>query len=316
MLAVLGIALAAAAACQRPADGERSGGAPQGTAGEGVNLKPEEAKSMGIEVTAVRGASHAPETSGFGLVSPHEAIAQALSELVIAAAAQRQSHAALARARALAGTPGAEPADAMESVERQATVDEAAAQLARRRLTASFGQNPPWGDRVDGPALRSLASGEAKLVRVTFPLGAVGVGEVPGALRLAHLGDLDGGKSWPASSVWPAPADASVPGTSFFALLRGTTAREGERLVAWAARGIPQAGALVPASAVVISDNKYWCYVERKPGVFVRAELDTGVPLDGSYFVTQGVAPGDEVVTAAAGQLLARETNPASGAAD
>jgi hypothetical protein len=32
------------------------------------------------------------------------------------------------------------------------------------------------------------------------------------------------------------------------------------------------------------------------------------------YFVTEGIAAGDKVVTAAAGLLLARETNPSSEA--
>jgi hypothetical protein len=326
-LIAVGVALAALGGCHR-ADDEGSGAAARSTAaeikpaaadddaGDGVTLKPAEVKTMGIEVIAARPATHVPETSGFGVVSPHEAVAQALSELETTEATQRQSRAALARAQGLASTPGALPADSTESAERQAAIDAAAARLARRRLTASFGQSAPWGDRVDSPLLRSLASGEAKLVRVTFPLGALGPGEMPQALRLAHLDDLEGGKSWRAAPVWPAPADASVPGTSFFALLTGTTAREGERLVAWVARGAPEAGVLVPQSAVVISDNQYWCYVERKPGVFVRTELDTSVPLDGSYFVKTGIAPGDEVVTAAAGQLLARETNPGSGAAD
>jgi hypothetical protein len=64
----------------------------------------------------------------------------------------------------------------------------------------------------------------------------------------------------------------------------------------------------------VISDSKYWCYVERKPGVFVRTELDTSVPLAEGYFVKDGIAAGDKVVTTSAGLLLARETNPSTAA--
>jgi hypothetical protein len=280
---------------------------------EGVSLKPEEVESMGIVVTAALPTNHAPETAGFGMVSPHEVIAQAVAELVTAAATERQSRAVLARTQHLAGTPGAMPADALESAERQGTVDQAALLLARQRLTASFGQNPPWKDDAGSPVLRALAGGEAKLVRVTFALGALS-DATPATLRLSHIDATKPGKSWISTTIWNAPADATVPGRSFFALLKGSNVGEGERLLAWAPVGAPEPGVLVPASAAVISDSKFWCYVERKPGVFVRTELDTSAPLAEGYFVKDGIAAGDKVVTASAGLLLARETNPSTAA--
>jgi hypothetical protein len=303
---------AAAAEARSPAGEAKPAEGAEGS-DEGVSLKPKEIESMGIVVTAAVATSHAPETAGFGVVSPHEVIAQAVAELVTAAATERQSRAALARTQHLTGTPGAMPADAQESAERQATVDQAALLLAQRRLTASFGQNPPWKNDVGSPILRALAGGEAKLVRVTFPLGAMG-DEIPVALRLAHINAGTAGKSWLSTAIWNAPADATVPGKSFFALLKGSNAGEGERLLAWAPVGSPEAGVLIPVSAAVIRDSKYWCYVERKPGVFVRTELDTSIPLADGYFVKDGFAAGDKIVTASAGLLLARETNPSTAA--
>jgi hypothetical protein len=281
---------------------------------EGVTLKPEEVHSLGVEVTPARGMTHAAEVAGFGLVTTHEVIAQAVTELVTAAATERQSRAALERAQRLAGTPGAMAADILESARRQATVDAAATLLARRKLTASFGQKAPWGDRPESPVLEGLANGELKLVRVTFPLGSLDASQSPATLRLSRLDDLNSGAGWTTRDVWSAPADSSIPGSSFFALLRGTSAREGERLVAFAPVGAPLPGSWVPASAIVISDGKYWCYVETGPNVFVRRALDTSLPLERGYFVREGIAPGENVVTAAAGLLLARETNPATGA--
>jgi hypothetical protein len=282
---------------------------------EGVSLKPEEIKSLGIAVTPAAAMNHVPEAAGFGVVGTHVAVAQALMEIVTAQATERQSRAALDRMRRLAGTPGALPTDALENAERQAAVDRAATLLAQQKLTASFGEKPPWGDRVDSPTLRALASGEIKWVRVTFPLG-LDDSAPPSSLRFAHLGDPKSANIFGTRSVWNAPADASIPGRSFFALLKGTNAREGERLLAWMSIGEALAGVWVPASAVVISENKYWCYVETKPGKFVRKELDVTVPVNQGYFLQEGIRAGDQVVTAAAGQLLARETNPASGGED
>jgi hypothetical protein len=233
---------------------------------------------------------------------------------VTAAATEKQSRAALERTERLAGTPGAMPADALESARRQATVDEAATLLARRKLTAAFGLKAPWGDRAESPILEALANGKLALVRITFPLGSLDGAQSPASLRLSRLDELNAGTGWTSGTVWPAPADASIPGLSFFALLRGTDAREGERLAAFAPTGAPLAGVWIPASAVVISDGQYWCYAEPAPGVFMRRALDTSMPVDHGYFVKEGIAPGAKIVTAAAGLLLARETHPAAEA--
>jgi hypothetical protein len=289
-------------------------GAGAGEVAEGVRLKPDEIEKSGIVTAAVAAATHAPESAGYAVVLTRETIAQALAELTAAAAVERQSRAALERARQLAGTPGAASVEQQESAQRQAAVDHAALLLAQRRLSATFGRNAPWKDDYQSSELTALANGERKLARVTFPLGALG-SATPAALRLAHLGGTSGGRSFESLALWNAPADPSIPGRSFFAILKGTDAAEGERLVARAPVGPATAGAVIPFPAVVISAGKYWCYVEAKPGLFERTEVDTTMPTDDGYFVTAGIAPGAKVVTTSAGELLARETNP-GGAAD
>ena len=47
---------------------------------------------------------------------------------------------------------------------------------------------------------------------------------------------------------------------------------------------------------------------------FERTEIDTSVPTDDGYFVTTGIAAGARIVISSAGELLAREINPASAA--
>ncbi|MFL6601546.1 MAG: hypothetical protein ACJ8R9_09450 [Steroidobacteraceae bacterium] len=236
-------------------------------------------------------------------------IATAVAELRTAVSAARQSRSAFERSKRLVGTPGAMPADIHETAERQAMADQAALALSRQRLSSTFGQNPPWKTRETSPELLSLASGETKLVHLTFPLGALG-GVIPTAVRLSHIDASQGGKSWQSRSIWGAPADATVPGKSFFATLKSPDASEGDHLLAWAAVGAPESAVLVPASAVVVSAGKFWCYVEKKPGVFVRTEIDPSRAAAEGYFVTQGIPAGDKIVTSGAGQLLARESNP------
>jgi hypothetical protein len=278
---------------------------------EGVSLKPEEIEKMGIVTTEARAITSEPEAGGFGVVAAHETIAQAVAELRTAIAAERQSRSALERSKRLAGTPGAMPADTQETAERQAAADRAALELARQRLSSTFGQNPPWKNAENSPALSVLASGQTKLVRVTFPLGSVG-DVAPNSVRLTHIDTSQVGKSWQSRSVWRAPADTSVPGRSFFAILKSNEVSEGDHLMAWAPVGAPESGVLVPAAAAVISAGKFWCYIEEKPGTFVRTEFDPSRPTPDGYFVKEGISAGDKIVTASAGQLLARETNPSA----
>ena len=299
----------ASSASQEPAAAakEESAGAEE----EGVKLRPAEIEKAGIQTTPAVATQHAPEATGYALVITRESIAQAVADLSTAAAMERQSQAALARSRSLAATPGAMPVEAQEAAERQAAVDHAALMLAARRLSATYGRTAPWKDNYASPELAALASGEIKLARVTFPLGTLG-SVVPAKLRLAHLGESPGSKSFESSAVWSAPADVSFPGRSFFAELKGSDVSEGERLLARVAVGAAEPGVIVPFSAVVLSSGKYWCYIEEKPGVFVRTEIDPSVPTDEGYFVKEGVAPGAKIVTTSAGQLLARELGSAS----
>jgi multidrug efflux pump subunit AcrA (membrane-fusion protein) len=205
------------------------------------------------------------------------------------------------------------PIEAQETAERQAAVDHAALVLAERRLSATYGQSAPWKENYTSPLLASLARGDTKLARVTFPLGALG-STVPARLRLTRIGATPGSKSIETVAVWSAPADATIPGRSFFAILKGGDASEGERLIAHAAVGDAENGVVVPYTATVINAGKYWCYVEERPGLFVRTEINPGMPTDDGYFVKEGIAPGARIVTTSAGLLLARETNPSSEA--
>ncbi len=283
--------------------------------GQDITLTAEQVTKLGVATQPASVADYTAEIAGFGLIVPHDVIATAVAELATAQAAQEQSRAAAARAQRLAGTPGAMSADALESTTRQVATDTAALALAERRLSAVIGAGAV---APSGSTLQDLASGKLKLLHATFPLGAL-PGAAPASLRAAHLDAADSGASrtsqWTAHPVWSAPADATVPGRSVFALLNAADAAEGERLLVWAPGvGPPQRGVVVPAAALVISEGRYWCYVEQIPGVFQRREVATDKPAADGYVVTQGIAAGEKLVTAAAALLLARELNPSTEA--
>jgi hypothetical protein len=275
-------------------------------AAEGVTLTPEQVEKLGIATQPAQALDYSQEAAGFGVVVNHESIAQAVAELATAKATERLSRSSLSRAHKLDGTPGAVSADVEEAAVQKAEVDAAALTLTSQRLSSALGMNPPWKNGDKDAILQNFAAGKTKLVRVTFPLGALS-GGTPARLRAAHIGAKPG-TGWKMNVVWDAPADATVPGRSFFGQLVGSDAGEGERLQVWAPIGESVAGVVVPAAAAVMSESKFWCYVEKKPGAFARVELDTSRPTADGYFVTEGVDAGDKVVTAAAGQLLAKES--------
>ena len=275
-------------------------------ADEGVKLTPEQIEKMGLVTQAAQAIDYAEEAAGYGVVVSHETIAQAAAELATAQATERLSRSALSRTKKLDGTAGALSADVEEAAAQKAEVDAAALTLTARRLSSTLGMNPPWKNGGNDPILQELAAGTIKLVRVTFPLGAVS-GAKPASLRAARIGAKPG-TGWKMTVVWDAPADATVPGRSFFALLKGSDAGEGERLQVWTPIGEATSGVIIPASAAVMSEGKYWCYIEKKPGTFERVEIDTSRPTAEGYFVTDGVSAGDKVVATSAGQLLAKES--------
>ena len=311
------LALVLLSACQRsepPAatDAAAAAKTPDETK-SGVRLTPQETQKMGIVSAAATATTVASESMGYGVVLAHDVIAQAVAEVATAEAAVRQSRAALARVANLAGTPGAFSAETQETTQKQAAADEAALVLAQRKLSATFGLRPPWKDDERSKMLEAVASGTIKLVRATFPLGVL-TGATPHSLQMARPDPRGTSERWKTNTVWLAPADATIPGKSLFALLQNSDVGEGERLDVWAVVDTTESGVLIPETAVVISEGKYWCYVEKQPGVFTRTAIDASRPVPGGYFVKEGIAPGEPVVMAAAGLLLARETNPSSEA--
>jgi hypothetical protein len=307
------------AGCQKASDGANGAEdknpsaaakpAPKATdSSEGVSLTPEQMQKIGLQTEAAKAVDYAEETAGYGSVIPHESIAQAAAELATAQAAEKQSRSAVARTQRLAGTAGALSADVEETNARQLAVDSAALNLAKQRLSATYGQKPPWNNGQNSALLQELAGGTMQLVRVTFPLGSLR-GDLPKTLSISRLGSAVPGKRLKVSLIWPAPADASVPGRSIFAVLRAGELGEGERVIVWAPNGGTMPGVLIPGEAAVISAGKYWCYLEPKAGSFVKTEINAEKPFEGGYVVTQGVKAGDKVVTKGAAQLLAQESN-------
>lgn len=278
----------------------------------GVTLKAEEIESLGITVSPATKAQYQGQISGYGVVTALDSIAQADSDFLAAQAAAFQSKAAALRAQVLAtGDEAAISREQLEAAQSKALADQAALTLARHKSEAAFGLNSPFRNpRMRAATMRELALGAAVLVRVTFPAGG---GEIPKQIIIKRMGP--DAKSWTSALIWNAPADASVPGRSYFVLIRGSDLAQNERVTAAIANGAPQDGAKIPADAVVFGESEAWAYVQTQPRTFVRTKVDTDRPMGDGYFVTT-IKPGDKIVVDGAGLLLAHEVNPSTEAED
>jgi hypothetical protein len=282
--------------------------------GPGIALTADESKALGIVTVAAQPASYRAQISGFGMVMSMDNIAQSDADVITAQAAATQSQAAAARAKELStGADAAVSREVYEAAESKAAADQAALALANRKAAAAFGQNAPWASGAERAAIMSrLQSARSVVVRVTFPLGAA---VNPKSLVVTRLGA--GGKSWTSNTVWEAPADPTIPGHGVFALVDGSDLAQGERITASVPVGTPQAGVVVPASALVISDSQNWVYLEDAANHYIRVPVNTSTPMGDGYFLPgKAIAPGAKIVTNGAGLLLSREINPSTDTGD
>ena len=277
-----------------------------------LTLTDDDIAALGLRTAAAESASYTPRIEGYGVVTSLDSLAQMDSELSTAEAAVRQSGATLERLRGLSETMGALSRNELDLTERQAALDQAALALAQRKAAATFGTRAPWlAGNGRAAWLARFASGRVRLVHATFPIGAL-TGPAPEAIFVSHLDPLRSTKFWRSTLLWDAPADPTIPGRSFFAVVENSDVAEGERLLVGAPSGTAQTGILIPADAVVVSEGQAWYYVMTGPKTFSRRPVDLGKPLPGGYFVGGGVEPGVQIVTAGTGLLLARETNPSA----
>jgi len=133
----------ASAADEKSSSAAKTGESKDQEASDGVSLTPEQIEKIGLKTVAVKAVDYSEETAGYGTVIPHEAIAQAVAEIITAQAAEKQSRSSLARTQRLSGTPGAMSADVEEANARQLAVDTAGTglpwpELERRLIELGF----------------------------------------------------------------------------------------------------------------------------------------------------------------------------------
>jgi len=277
--------------------------------GNVVTLSAPDIARLGVRVAPVTPAIYTPRVHGYGVVLDLGALATADAGVATATAAARQSAADLARAQALFAQGGAVSKQSLDAAQKQATSDQTALLLAKRQEVVQFGPQLPWRSG-DASVLAELTSGRAILVRATFPMDSIEAARPP-EISVTHLGAKFEGARWTTKQIWAAPADPTIPGRAFFALVTGSNLQSGEHVQAYAPIGASVSGWLIPTDAMVLNDEKAWAYLQIAPGRFQRLQINPELTLPGGYFTAAPLARGRLAVVRGTGLLLAREIGPA-----
>ncbi|MBL8550125.1 MAG: hypothetical protein JNJ73_09065 [Hyphomonadaceae bacterium] len=263
---------------------------------------------MGVRVAPIAASTAAQAAHGYARVMDVGPLAAIDSEGGAAQAAAAASQSEYRRLAALARQDQAASARAVEAARAQAAADNARAMLATRRVGLEWGpglERMAYAQRAR--LLNDIAAARAALLRIDAP-------DIGGGVTSVVVRAEAGAAAIPVSVIGPAAAtDARLQTAGLLAVARGSSVRElpaGRLLPAELELSAPEAGFVLPSSALIRTDNSVWVYVKTGAGAFERRDVARGRALQDGWFVAQGFAAGDQIVVDGATSLLAAERGP------
>lgn len=271
-----------------------------------VTLEAADQSRLGVGTTRLESAQAPDSIDAIGHVLDIGALAQLDAEIETAAAMAAASASDAERLAVLAADDQNVSRHAVEVARAQSAGDAARLRLARQRVALEWG---PGLAALDTQQRRQLiaqiAAGHAALLRVD-PLQ-------PGSTAGAAV-RLRPDPSLPAivsENLGPAAlTDPQMQSNGLLVTVQGedmTQLRPGRVLAAEIDSGRSQTGVMLPRSALVRIDGASWVYLRRSADTFARREVVGARMHNDGWFVSADFAPGDDIVDAGAGSLLAVE---------
>ncbi|HZL14308.1 MAG TPA: hypothetical protein VFC85_09225 [Verrucomicrobiae bacterium] len=257
----------------------------------------------GLEIVPVSTATVPPEIKAYGRVLDSASLVSLQSETVAARAVLQASQAEYDRLKRLSVQDNAS-AHALETAKAQLVQDQGALETAETQLAAASSKDVA----AQSPEFfQSFASQKNILVRLDLPPGKIST-ETPTAAFFTQPGDES-----PIAAKFlgrAAAVDPQTQGEGFIFLVTNAPASllPGLALTGFLQLpGEPSHGVIVPNDAVVRSDDRAWIYAQTGKIDFERREIILDHPADGGWFVTNGIAAGEEIVVTGAQALLSEE---------
>ena len=269
-------------------------------------------KRIGLTTQRLAAVQRSKEIDAFAKVLDPAPLIQSENDLETAEAAARASHAEAVRTKALHENGGSIAAKDVEAAQSQARQDALKIELVRRQIALAWGPGVAAMSEARRKALiRGLAVGSAALVHVDTHNneGQAGAKQVK-----IDVGD----DSVTGAVIGPArQAEPRLQSSGLIVEITGKDAIHmsvGLTQSAHIEESSSASGVMLPRDAIIRFRGSAWAYVRTGPTTFQRRLAQNAEPEKDGFFVPQGFAAGDEVVTNGAASLFAAEqATPARG---
>lgn len=266
-----------------------------------LDLKAQEL--IGLQTARPASATLPLEIKAYGRVLDSATLVSLYDDDLAARAALQASQQQYLRLKQLAAQNNTS-AQALETAEAQSKHDQSALETAKAQLVAA-----------SSPAILSeretffsdLASQKAVLIRLDTAAGDWPADSPTAALLLPP------GMSRPLGADFigrAAATDPLVQGAGFVFIVTNAppTLTPGLAITGFLQLpGAPENGSIIPETAVVRSGGSDWIYVQANQTNFERRNIVLDRPANDGWFVTNNIAPGDNIVVAGAQVLLSEE---------
>ncbi|EEF58193.1 efflux RND transporter periplasmic adaptor subunit [Pedosphaera parvula] len=269
-----------------------------------IAVDDETQKRIGLKVEPLTATELTPEVKGYGSVVDPSPLTVAINDLATAEAAYNASSKELERLKTLKEQGNASDR-VLQAAEAAAVRDQLLIQSAKDRLTLAWGK--AIAEQKDLPEfVKLLTSLDSALVRINLA-GGENLDSNPTSARILKLS----GNPIEAQFLSIATTvDPQTQGQGFIFIVKNNEARlrPGEAVTGYLkVAGEPIKGMVIPREAIVRSEGKGWAYVQTGETVFTRREVPLDHLIEKGWFVTEGFAPNDRLVVAAAQALLSEE---------
>lgn len=276
---------------------------PSEPAKNSVNLDVPTQQRIGLKTETLSTAQLNPETKVYGRVVEPSALVAEAGDVEIARIANETSQAELNRLKTLAAQDNAS-LRALQAAQVAAARDSAAYGAAQLKVLANWGA--AIAERADlSQLVDSIGRFQSALVRLDVPAG-----EAPEKITGARIVTLEQ-KSVQAVFAGEIPAvDAQTQNRSFLFLVQSNAAalHPGGAVTGFLQKsGEVLNGTIVPRGAVIRHEGACWVYTVANGTNFSRRMISLELPTDTGWFVTNGVAAGENVVVVGAQTVFSDE---------
>jgi hypothetical protein len=260
---------------------------------------------LGLATARLVAAQHTSEIDAFAKVLDPAPLVQLDSDLATAVAAAAASSAEARRAKSLNAAGGSISAKDTEAAVAQAQSDAVHVALLRHQLGLAWGPGfTRMSNRQRAALVQGLSTGDIALVHVDTHNN-----DGQDGARFVKVDVGDGSVRGPVISA-ARQAEPRLQSSGLIVEITGKSAlllSVGLTQSAHIETATRETGVMLPRSALLRYEGQDWAYVRVAPNGFERRLVADPVPEADGFFVSQGLAAGDEVVVQGVTALFAAE---------